>query len=154
MKKIFICLIFMICSLAVTEAQDYENSVGIRLGPSNGVSLKHFFSTNDAIEGIISLRWGGFNLTGLYERHQTVFNTDGMYFLYGAGGHAGFYDSNPWVNNNNSVSVIGIDGIIGLEYVFRDIPFNISLDYKPALNFIGYWGLWNDEVALSFRYIF
>ncbi len=136
------------------KAQDYENSVGLRAGFSNGITLKHFFSTNDAVEGILTLRWGGFNITGLYERHQSAFKTNGMYFLYGAGAHIGFYDSNHWLDNHDAVTIIGIDGIIGLEYVFKEIPFNLSLDWKPAINFAGYSGLWGDEIAVSFRYIF
>jgi hypothetical protein len=154
MKKIFISFALIFCSHSLVDAQDYVNSVGVRVGPSNGIVFKHFFSANNAIEGIISLRWGGFNLTGLYERHQPVFETDGMYFMYGAGGHVGSYNSNPWVNNARTLTIIGIDGMIGLEYVFREVPFNISLDWKPALNLIGYYGLWNDEFALSVRYIF
>jgi hypothetical protein len=50
--------------------------------------------------------------------------------------------------------VIGIDGIIGLEYVFRDIPINIGLDWKPALNIIGNTSFWPDKGAVSIRYIF
>ena len=49
---------------------------------------------------------------------------------------------------------IGIDGIIGIEYNIEPIPFNISLDWKPGLNLIGYTGFWGDELAFSIRYIF
>ena len=153
MKKLIILSAFLFSFLYV-QSQEYENSVGLRIGPSNGITLKHFFSTNDAVEGILSIRYRGFNITGLYERHQPIFDTDGMYFLYGVGGHIGFYDNHPWSDSPNSLTVIGIDGILGLEYVFKEIPFNVSLDWKPGLNFVGYSGFWSDEVALSIRYIF
>ena len=52
------------------------------------------------------------------------------------------------------LSVIGIDGILGMEYNIQEIPFNISLDWKPAFNLIGYTGFWGDEIALSIRFIF
>ena len=151
-KILFAFIVIFIFNSAI--AQDYRNSIGVRLGPSNGISYKHFFSGSEAFEGLFSVRWGGFTITGLYERHIPVFNTAGMFFYYGAGGHIGFYNSDPWLRNHSSVTVIGIDGIVGLEYIFKEIPFNISLDYKPALNFIGYSGFWHDEIALSFRYIF
>jgi hypothetical protein len=67
--------------------------------------------------------------------------------------HLGSFN-NGWFTDNTSHVVIGIDGIIGLEYLFKDVPFNASLDWKPGFNLIGYTGFWGDEVAVSVRYIF
>lgn len=137
-------------------SQDYLNSVGVRGGLSSGLTFKRFLSTTDAAEGILTMRWGGFNVTGLYERHTDPFDVDRLYFVYGAGAHIGFWDGdyNPWFDDNNSYTVLGIDGIVGLEYVLREIPFNVSLDWKPGFNLIGSTNFWGDELALSFRYIF
>jgi hypothetical protein len=41
-----------------------------------------------------------------------------------------------------------------LEYNFKEIPFNLSLDWKPALNLVGSSGFWGDGGAISIRYIF
>jgi hypothetical protein len=138
------------------EAQDYNRSVGLRAGLSQGITYKQFLNRQDAAEGILSIRWGGFNITGLYERHTGAFDVDGLYFYYGAGGHIGFWDgyNHPWFNDNDSHTVIGIDGIIGLEFVFNEIPFNVSLDWKPGINLIGSTKFWGDELALSFRFMF
>jgi len=153
--KNYLLIAVLVCSVSfISKAQDYENSVGVRFGLSNGVTFKHFFTTNDAIEGILSTRWGGFNLTGLFERHTSVFDTDGMYFFYGAGAHLGSYYNDRWFDDNSNHTIIGIDGIIGLEYVIPDFPLNIALDWKPGFNLIGYTGFWGDELALSVRYIF
>lgn len=137
-------------------SQDYMNSIGLRGGLSTGVSFKHFISTTDAVEGILTSRWSGVNVTGLFERHTGAFDVDALYFYYGGGAHIGFWDgdTNPWFDDGNNYTVLGIDGIIGLEYVFSEIPFNISLDYKPGFNIIGYTGYWGDEMAISFRYMF
>ncbi len=153
MKKLVIVLFAGMLSGLALNAQDYENSAGIRLGLSNGISFKHFFTTGDAAEGILTTRWGGFNLTGLLERHKAPFKTDGLYFFYGAGAHFGSYN-NSWFSDSNNHTVIGIDGIAGLEYVLRDLPLNVSLDWKPGINLIGYTGFWADELALTARYIF
>ncbi len=153
MRKYFLISLILMSVFSFTHAQDYQNALGIRFGLSNGVSLKHFISTNDAVEGILSTRWGGFNLTGLFERHTRAFETDGLYFYYGGGAHLGSFN-NKWFNDNINHTVIGIDGILGLEYVFPDIPFNVSLDWKPGLNIIGYAGFWGDELAFSVRYMF
>jgi hypothetical protein len=153
MKKIFLIISFIISVSTVSMAQDYQNSAGLRIGPSNGICLKHFITTNDAIEGILSTRWGGFNITALFERHAGALDTDGLYYYYGGGVHLGSFN-NSWFTDTDNHTVIGIDGIIGLEYVFSDLPINISLDYKPGFNLIGYTGFWGDELALSVRYIF
>ncbi len=138
------------------KSQDYINAVGVRIGLGQGITFKHFVSTTDAIEGLLDFRWGGFNITGLYERHMTAFDVDELYFYYGAGAHIGFWDgySNPWFDNRDHYTVIGIDGLVGLEYVFTEIPFNLGIDWKPAINLIGNTGLWGDNIALSFRFMF
>ncbi len=50
--------------------------------------------------------------------------------------------------------VIGIDGILGLEYTFDEIPLNLSLDILPSLNLIGSSGWGGINGALSIRYVF
>jgi hypothetical protein len=154
-KHFLIAFALMLGSLS-TNAQDYVNSVGVRAGLSQGLTFKHFMTTNDAVEGLLATRWGGFNLTGLYERHTAPFDVDRLYFFYGAGAHLGVWngDVTPWFDDNTSHVVIGIDGILGLEYVFSEVPFNVALDWKPGFNLIGYTGFWGDELALSLRFMF
>ncbi|MDD4108173.1 MAG: hypothetical protein PHH93_05585 [Prolixibacteraceae bacterium] len=157
MKKILFGLAIIIAATLSTTAQDYNTGIGVRGGLSNGLTVKHFISSNNAIEGILSTRWKGFNITGLYEIHAQAFNTPRLNWYYGFGGHIGFYDGyddHPWFDDDASYTVIGVDGIIGLEYNIEAIPFNISLDWKPGLNLIGYSGFWSDELALSVRFIF
>lgn len=154
MKKIILSLIILISVVSYSKAQDYENAIGVRLGLSNGITLKHFINPNDAVEAILTTRWGGFNLTGLFERHTTAFDTDGLYFYYGAGAHLGSFQNNVWFTDQTSHLILGIDGVLGLEYVFKEVPLNASLDWKPGFNLIGYTGFWADELALSIRYTF
>jgi hypothetical protein len=157
MRKSIIVFAMVLAGFAThLNAQDYLTSIGLRAGLSTGVTIKHFLNANDAVEGILATRWGGFNITGLYERHGRAFDTDNLYYYFGGGAHIGVWSgrNNPWFANTNTYTVIGIDGILGLEYVFTEIPFNISIDWKPGFNIIGYTGFWGDEMALSFRYIF
>ena len=158
MKRTILGFLFMISAAFMANAQDYNTGIGIRGGLSNGLTVKHFISKNSAIEGIIASRWSGFNITGLYQIHANAFDTPRLNWYYGFGGHIGFwngkYKNHPWFEDAGSYSVIGIDGIIGLEYNIEAIPFNISLDYKPGFNFIGYNGFWGDEFAFSIRFIF
>jgi hypothetical protein len=69
---------------------------------------------------------------------------------------ADFYngDNTTWGTAATSYTVIGVDGILGLEYNFSEVPINISIDWKPAFNLVGYSRFFGDGGALSLRYIF
>ena len=59
-----------------------------------------------------------------------------------------------WGEPGTKYTIIGIDGILGIEYNFEEVPINIGLDWKPAFNLTSYSGFWGDGGALSIRYIF
>lgn len=155
MKKLLMVSMFSFC-LSTVIAQDYNTGIGLRGGWFNGVTVKHFIGDNKALEGIVSTRWSGLNVTLLYEIHNNAFGVDRLNWYYGGGGHIGFWDGKnvKWSSKNQPYTVIGIDGILGLEYNFKEIPINLSLDWKPSLNLIGYYGFWGDGGAFSIRFIF
>lgn len=139
-------------------AQDYQTGAGLRLGVSNGLTVKHFISDRAAVEGMLHSRWKGLLITGLYEVHQDIPELSGLRWFYGGGAHIGTWNGNKgrpdWQKNHNGYTVFGLDGIIGLDYHFVDAPVNLSLDYKPAFNISNDAGFWGDEVALSLRFTF
>jgi len=140
----------------MSNAQDYNTGIGFRGGLFNGLTIKHFVSSRSAFEGIFDSRWRGAEVTGLYEVHHQTFFTEGFKWYIGFGGHIGFWNGNypSWATPGTSYTVVGVDGILGLEYSFSGIPINIGLDWKPAMNLIGYTGFWGDDGAFSVRYIF
>jgi hypothetical protein len=157
MKKLIFALTLFLATSVAVKAQDYSTGIGVRGGLSSGLTVKHFIGSNKAIEGLLSSRWRGFHITGLYEIHARAFDTPRLNWYYGVGGHVGFwddYDRHPWFDDDGAHTVVGVDGIIGIEYNIVDIPFNISLDWKPSIDIIGDFYPWADEVALSIRYIF
>lgn len=156
MRKVLFSAIVTICFATYGNAQDYNTGIGLRGGFSNGITIKHFIGDNTAIEGILTSRWKGFSITGLYEIHNVAFKTERLNWYYGIGGHIGFWngDNVNWVKDDKNYTVIGVDGILGLEYNFNEIPINLSIDWKPAFNIIGYSAFWGDGGALSIRYIF
>jgi hypothetical protein len=139
----------------LSNAQDYKTGLGLRLGTGTGFTVKHFINTRSAIEGLLLTRWHSFDITGLYEIHDQAFDVDNLRWFYGFGAHIGFYNGDyaEWGVPGSTYTVLGVDGVIGLEYSFDDAPINLGLDIKPALNFIGYTGFWAD-FAFSVRYIF
>ena len=156
MKKIILALISAIVFSVAADAQDYKTGVGLRLGTSVGVTAKHFVGERSAFEGLLTTRWQGLEITGLYEIHNNAFDVDRLNWYFGFGGHFGFYngDHTPWGEEGNNYTIVGIDGIIGMEYSFVDVPIGFSLDWKPMFNLTGYTGFWGDALALSVRYNF
>ena len=157
MKKYVLSLIIVFISYSYALSQNYQTGIGLRGGFSNGVTIKHFIGGDKAIEGILSTRWRGFLITGLLEFHRPT-NAEGLVWYFGFGGHLGYWNNNnnknPWRGDNDVTTIIGADGILGIEYTFSEVPFNLSLDWKPAFNIIGHSGFWGDGGAFSIRYVF
>ena len=158
MKKTILTLALAVIILIGVNGQDYKTGIGLRAGLTNGLTVKHFLNQKNAVEGILASRWRGFEITGLYEIHNQAFDVERLNWYYGFGGHIGFwngnYTHNYWGEQGMTYTVVGIDGVLGLEYNFKAVPINLGLDWKPAFNIVGYSGFWGDGGALSIRYIF
>ena len=153
-RLLFIGFIFSILILSSVQAQNYKTGVGGRLGLFSGITAKHFIKPVNAIEGIVSFRWEGFIITGLYEWQKPINEFAGLDWYIGGGAHIGFWDSNRYYWRSETSGVFGLDFTIGLEYTFADAPFSIGLDWKPAFNLIGDTHWWGDGLGLSVRYNF
>lgn len=158
-RKILILSVFVLLTGRI-QAQDntYRTALGLRISEGLGITAKHMLNDKGAIEGIAYLRWGGFNFTGLYAVHYPVFKEPGFRFYIGGGGHLGVFDNDhhPWWfdddDDDHENFVFGLDGQIGLEYTFGEIPLNLGLDWKPAINIIGTDDVWFGDLGLSVRY--
>ncbi len=156
MKKLFFVSLLLVLFVTPSQAQDYKTSLGIRAGLPVGVTVKHFLNDTYALEGIFASRWGGFVVTGLYEVERWTGNYPALNWYWGGGAHLGTWAQgyNPNVNATYTGAVIGIDGVIGLEYTFDELPLNLSLDLLPSINLIGFTGWGGINGALSIRYVF
>ena len=157
MKKVVLLTLLFAFFVVSSNAQEYRTSLGLRAGLPYGLTIKHFLNKTNAIEGVLAGSYGGFIITGLYENEHWTGQYPGLNWFWGVGGHVGFWDPerNPNFNDTYTGSaVIGVDGIIGLEYTFEEIPLNLSLDLLPAVNLIGYTGWGGINGALSIRYVF
>src|SRR6476469_4469847 len=126
-------VLVLITALAITinaKAQDYQTAVGIRLSShdaaiNNSISLKHFVNSNLALEGLLSFG-DPVALGVLVESHHPINGAAGLNWLVGGGAYVGFGGTRNF----------GAQGIVGLDYKIASIPLNLSLDWKPELNFI------------------
>jgi len=129
--------------------QSYQTALGVKVWDGAGISLKHFISTNHALEGIGYFWNQGFRITGLYEIHGPISGAAGLKWYIGPGVHIGFYNT-----KFGDGSFAGIDGVLGLDYKFNGAPINMSLDWQPSFEFgdnrgfVGSWG------GLGIRYTF
>lgn len=158
MKKTGLVVAFLFLFFATPIfSQSYESAIGVRLGSSFGITYKKFFRQNTAFEGILLTRWNGIGVIGLVEYHKYPFPVDDLNLYFGFGAHAVFFEgttNHNWFDNDEFHTLVGIDGIFGLEYNFPDIPLNLSIDWKPAINLFEHTGFWGDEGALSVRFYF
>lgn len=156
MKRFLFIALLLIGIGQMATAQDYQTALGLRFGWWGGVNLKHFVSNDAALDITLSPGWrGGLNISGLYEKHQGGLNVPNLNWYYGGGAHLGYwnnYNGGFWFEDKGDGFVLGIAGVIGLDYTFDDIPLNASLDFRPSINITHYPGFWSD-FGLTLRYI-
>lgn len=168
-KKLFTAVtLFLILISNNVNSQPYRTGVGIRFGGiATGVSVRHFLSSKGAIEGLASFGRHAFIITGMYESFHAFPNAEGLSWFFGGGAHVGFYQDGYryeyfYYKSHNSKSFkdeehgdrqfsFGGDFIIGMDYKFKKVPIDISLDVKPMIDIVpGLYGYW--EGAISFRF--
>jgi hypothetical protein len=147
MKKLLSTLLLLTSLLFLgntLKAQTYPYALGLKFGGyENGISGKYFASKDISLEGIIGFRSSGVVITGLYEINQVAFNVPELNFYFGAGAHIGSignsyqrFGSNGQTYANNQL-LLGVDGVIGLEYVIPKSPIAVSLDLNPRIELAG-----------------
>lgn len=169
MKSIVLTMVGL-CFAIASMAQQYEQSAGLRLGHSAGLTYKKFIKDEHAVEFMLTGRNDGAQVSGLYVYHTPLqFSFNNQFFLYyGAGAHLGYekyfgyrkalnpQDPDQFFYTNKSFYAMGIDGLIGLEYRILSVPMTASFDLKPYFNFFGmrytktrFW-----DAAITVKYIF
>lgn len=134
-----LCTVMAFSATAQSTGQSYRTALGVKFYPA-GITLKHFTQSNRALEGIGYFWEHGFRFTGLYEIHGDFNGAPGLKWYIGPGAHIQFWN-NEWKNafpNRDAGVAIGVDGVLGLDYKFNGAPINLSLDWQPSFNFVGY----------------
>lgn len=133
MKYLAFTVIIVQSLFSFGQTQAYKTVVGIKGGfPGYGsVNIKHNLGGTKYIEaslgGLGRRNYGnGFYLLGDLEINNHL--SHGFLWHYGAGALVGF--SANQISNN---FYFAPNAIAGLEYVFEDLPLNISIDTGPYL---------------------
>lgn len=159
MKRFITILCFTaIATIAMytnANAQDYKNAIGGRFGAANGVTFKTSMGDNKMLDLILNFRNTNLfkytRLTGLYEVNMPIAGAPGLGWYYGAGATVGSVKFKPTGSKDFYLSA---DGVLGLDYKFSDAPFNLSLDWKPAIQLTPDTDFDGSGAALSIRYTF
>lgn len=142
-KQIIAIFTMLILACSAASAQDYKVGLGVRGGGvMSGINAKYNFNAINSLEGTLDFV-NGFNLVGLYEFNHKIAPDFNLY--YGLGANIGAWSSS---------FVLGVDAIVGVEYLIPSVPLGISLDYKPFMNLIGYTHFHAADFGLAVRYTF
>ncbi len=166
MKKTTILLallgfnLFAMAQNKTAHSTSYKTAAGIKVWNGGGLNLKTFLKEEkEALEFIGFFGSGFARITGLYEFHGDL-STDGELKWYvGPGAHVNFYKSYTYTNNgvvtSGTALGIGIDGVVGLDYKFKELPLNLAVDWQPSFEFVkggsGFSGNWG---GFAVRYTF
>jgi len=172
MKKLLFSLSFLCAALLISKQSraqantqsitpGYQTAVGLKFGGyENGFTVKYFTNNAVSLEGELGFRAHGVVFTGLYEFNQEAFGVPELKFYYGAGAHiggegAGVYQTiggNEEVYNSAHI-LLGVDGVLGLEYIIPKSPIAVSVDLNPRAELASgpYFDL---APAIGLKYIF
>ena len=158
MKKYLLLLFIWMLSLpALAQKSDYSynRALGIKMFPG-AISYKKDWGADARMEALLYINSDGFRLTGLYEKYFPLTpEVPGLNWFIGGGAHWGIWSDN-WRTRyptRESGIAIGVDGILGIDYKIKNAPLNISLDWQPSFNIIGYQyfeGRWG---GIGIRYV-
>lgn len=116
-----------------------------------GVTYKHYTDAFKSYEIMALTDFdNGIEFYGQYQYNGMIpdFPPKLRWFI-GGGAHVG-----TWSGWNDDL-IIGLNGILGVEYTFDEIPLNLGLDWKPLLNLVTekHDRFWPSKFGISIRYV-
>lgn len=163
--KYLIVLIALFSFSLKLSAQDYERAFGIRGGLSSGFEYRVFIDDHLSYKALLSTRDRGIQIVGMKEFHEYgLFDfSDNLSLVYGFGVHVGYerwdkyheYSSyRSW--ENKTAPIAGLDGLIGVEYNFLEVPLSLGFEAKPFFDMFGrtFFRIQPFDFAFTLKYKF
>lgn len=145
MKAILTSVLFSVCLFfcaTTLQGQVYQSAIGARLGYPLSVSYKTFITPESALEGYVGFRnWVNYrwvSINGAYQQHFPIEGVDNLQWYLGAGGGIYFWNYDVLKNERNSQIGLGLQGYLGLDYTFDEVPLNLTIDWVPTIFLTGY----------------
>jgi hypothetical protein len=149
MKRLWPLLVLIILAGKTSFAQDSGVGLGIIIGEPTGISLKNWLSRSTAFDAAVAWSFEGddnlhLHLDYLFHNFSVFNPRNGQLPLYyGIGGRLKF----------NHKTRFGVRGVIGIDYLFSNAPFDIFLEVVPILDLAPSTDF-SFNAALGFRYFF
>ncbi|WP_269222691.1 MULTISPECIES: hypothetical protein [Flavobacterium] len=164
-KNLYSIYTVIVFSLTV-QAQEIssKNTIGLRFGNNHGFGVEITYQKKISLKNRLELDFGFTN-----DNHTDALKISGIYQWYwkiekeldwyaGFGGGLGSWNTNDNYNNeyagDNGLFAV-LNGNIGIEYNFKEIPIQLAMDTRPEFVFNNYEK--NDfgfNVGLAIRYRF
>lgn len=167
MRFLFIFITGLLFTCTSLTAQNYTRAFGARGGFSPGLLYRSYKYDHLAYETLLSVYSNGMKITFLVEQFRPAefkFADENMWLVYGFGAHAGWHITDHYeifftryhYENQMIAPLLGIDGLIGLEYHLQEFPLVFGLDYKPFFQFSTrqFFNLNLTDVAFSIKFKF
>lgn len=145
MKRLLFAFVFVNLSFCVF-AQEFKYAAGIRAGYTGGVEFRIYTDDLNSYKFLLGSRNKGTIIHAIKEFHRPdLFTfTDRLNFVYGFGVHAGYerwdqryYNYNTSYYVTRTAFIAGLDGLAGLEYLFREVPLSLGIEVKPSFDLFG-----------------
>ena len=145
MKRLLLITTFIILSCQVFS-QGFKQAAGIRAGLTGGLEYRIYTDDLNSYKFLLGSRERGLLVHAIKEFHRyDLFTfTDQLNFVFGAGVHIGYerwdqqyYNYNTSYYVTRTAFIAGLDGLAGLEYMFRDVPISLGLEVKPYFDLFG-----------------
>jgi hypothetical protein len=158
MKRFFIVSSLLLVIMSA-GAQGFNQSLGIRAAwITPGLEYRYYTSDALSLRGILAFRDRGLQIHALSEFHQYdlfPFSYQ-LVFFYGLGVHLGFESWDEEMGTVKSAALAGVDGIVGLEYLFYEAPLKAGVEVKPFFDVFGRKGFKFivPDFAFTVKYLF
>jgi hypothetical protein len=163
MRKLI--LLFLIFKSVGCFSQQYEKSVGLRLGKFTSYYYETQISPESGYRFAYSWNEDGRRLSAhkIFRRYNLDQLPTNISFYYGFGAQVGYERWNQRYLNERgnywsmkTAPTFGLNGTLGLSYDFKTMPLAITLDLNP---YFDYWGrrfvtIVPIEIGLGVVYIF
>jgi hypothetical protein len=164
MRRILLAIgLFITCTVC---AQNYTRDAGVWVGDYFTASGRMYLEEDKAVEGMLFIGRRGMTIAIMKEHFEPAFGhlSDYLFFEYGYGAHFGFRYTDHYKVFNRTYQLddyrmsplLGVDGLVGLEYRFPEFPFLVSLDIKPYFEYstIQIFSIYIQSVGFSIKYRF
>lgn len=167
MKRTLTLIIITLLFYTEAHCQNYQQSVGLRLGAAGGITYRRQIDAELAGEVMLLSQNHGTVLAVLIEKQKPalLFDDLNMTFIYGAGAHIGVADryyllADPEYDyhhyNGHKTLQLGFDAFASFEYMLPRYPVALSLEAKPYFEFFddNFLGFHLPVIAFGARYTF